>query len=173
MQRELILGAAGAFAFVCATFAHVTLETPEAPVGAPYKAVLRVPHGCQGAPTTALRVRIPEGIIAVKPMPKPGWQIETVLGKYPKTYSYFHGAKLSEGVTEIRFSGGTLPDAHYDEFVFVGFIAGNLEAGKVLHVPVVQECEQGIHRWIEVPAEGKSPSDYPEPAPALKLLPKK
>jgi uncharacterized protein YcnI len=173
MQRELVLGAAGAFAFVCAAFAHVTLETSEAPVGGPFKAVLRVPHGCDGAATTALRVRIPEGIIAVKPMPKPGWKIETVLGKYARSYSFFHGAKLSEGVTEIRFSGGSLPDAHYDEFAFFGFIAGDLEAGKVLYVPVVQECEKGIHRWIEVPAEGKSPSDYPEPAPALKLLPKK
>jgi uncharacterized protein YcnI len=38
---------------------------------------------------------------------------------------------------------------------------------------VVQECEKGVHRWIEIPAAGKSSSDYPEPAPALKLLPKK
>jgi uncharacterized protein YcnI len=173
MQRELFLGAAGAVAFVCAAFAHVTLETSEAPVGGPFKAVLRVPHGCDGAATTALRVRIPEGIIAVKPMPKPGWKVETVLGKYRRSYSFFHGAKLSEGVTEIRFSGGILPDAHYDEFVFFGFIAGDLDAGTILYVPVVQECEKGIHRWIEIPAEGKSPSDYPKPAPSLKLLPKK
>lgn len=26
--------------------AHVTLEQREAPVGAPYKAVLKIPHGC-------------------------------------------------------------------------------------------------------------------------------
>ena len=50
-------------------------------MGAPYKAVLRVPHGCEGAATIALRVRIPEGMIAVKPMPKPGWKIDTVSGK--------------------------------------------------------------------------------------------
>jgi uncharacterized protein YcnI len=173
MQREFVLGAVGAFTFFYAASAHVTLETSQAPVGAPYKAVLRVPHGSQGAPTIALRVRIPEGLIAVKPMPKPGWRIETVLGKYRKAYSYFHGARLSEGVTEIRFSGGTLSDAHYDEFVFAGFIAGDLEPGRILHFPVVQECEQGVHRWIEVPAEGKSSGDYPEPAPALELLPKK
>ena len=78
-----------------AASAHVTLETREAPVGAPYKAVLRVPHGCEGAATIALRVRVPDGMIAVKPMPKPGWKIDTVTGKYPKTYNYFHGAKLS------------------------------------------------------------------------------
>jgi periplasmic copper chaperone A len=172
MFREFALGAAGAVAVACTASAHITLETREAPVGAPYKAVLRVPHGCDGAATTALRVRIPEGMIAVKPMPKPGWKIDTVSGKYPKTYSFFHGAKLSEGVTEVSFSGGSLPDAYYDEFVVTGFIAGDLEPGTMLYFPVVQECEKGVHRWIEIPAAGKSPGDYPEPAPGLKLVPK-
>ena len=172
MFRELALGAAGAVAVACTASAHITLETREAPVGAPYKAVLRVPHGCDGAATTALRVRIPEGMIAVKPMPKPGWKIDTVSGKYPKTYTFFHGAKLSEGVTEVSFSGGSLPDAYYDEFVVTGFIAGDLEPGTMLYFPVVQECEKGVHHWIEIPAAGKSPGDYPEPAPGLKLVPK-
>jgi uncharacterized protein YcnI len=172
MLRELALGATGAVVFACAASAHVTLETREAPVGAPYKAVLRVPHGCDGAATIALRVRVPEGMIAVKPMPKPGWKIETVSGKYPKTYSYFHGAKLTEGVVEVSFSGGSLPDAYYDEFVFTGFIAGDLDPGTMLYFPVVQECEKGVHRWIEIPAAGKPSGDYREPAPALKLQPK-
>jgi periplasmic copper chaperone A len=172
MFREFALGAAGAALCICCASAHVSLETRQASIGAPYKAVLRVPHGCDGTSTIALRVRIPEGMIAVKPMPKPGWKVETVNGKYPKTYSYFHGAKLSEGVTEISFTGGNLPDAYYDEFVFTGFLASDLEPEKLLYFPVVQECEKGVHRWIEIPAEGKSSSDYPEPAPALKLLPK-
>jgi uncharacterized protein YcnI len=172
MLREFVLGAAGAALFTCAAFAHVTLETREASVGAPYKAVLRVPHGCEGTGTIALRIRVPDGMIAVKPMPKPGWKIDTVTGKYSKTYNFFHGAKLSEGVTEVSFTGGNLPDAYYDEFVITGFLAGDLEAGKLLYFPVVQECEKGVHRWIEIPAAGKSSGDYPEPAPALKLLPK-
>src|SRR6516162_8398081 len=152
MFRELVLGAAGVAAFVGAASAHVTLESREAPVGAPYKAVLRVPHGCEGAATIALRVRVPEGMIAVKPMPKPGWKIETVTGKYPKTYSYFHGAKLSEGVTEVSFTGGNLPDAYYDEFVFAGFLAGVLEAAKMLYSRVGQKEERGFHRWMKFPA---------------------
>jgi periplasmic copper chaperone A len=161
----LILGGVGPAA------AHVTLEAQEAKIGMPYKAVLRVPHGCEGAATVALRVRIPDGVIAVKPMPKPGWMLTTNSGKYSKTYTFFHNAKLSEGVTEITWSGGKLPDAWYDEFVFQGFLAGDLEAGKTIYFPVVQECEQGVHRWIEIPAAGKSAADYPEPAPGLWLLP--
>ena len=76
-------------------------------------------------------------------------------------------------MTELSWSAGKLPDAYYDEFVFAAFLAGDLEAGKTLYFPVVQECEKGVHRWIEIPAAGKSGHDLPEPAPALKLLPKR
>jgi uncharacterized protein YcnI len=149
---------------------HVTLENQEAKVGTVYKAVLRVPHGCEGAATTTLRVKIPDGVIGVKPMPKPGWTLTTVTGKYGRSYELFH-RQVTEGVTEISWAGGKLPDAHYDEFVFQGSLAKDLEIGKTIYFPVVQECEQGVHRWIEIPAEGKSAADYREPAPGLRLLP--
>jgi uncharacterized protein YcnI len=74
------------------------LENQEARVGASYKAVMRVPHGCDGSAATAVRIRIPEGIVAVKPMPKLRW--------------------VSECVTEVRWSAGNWPDPFYDEFVF-------------------------------------------------------
>jgi uncharacterized protein YcnI len=170
MIRSLIIGGMVA-AISTAAAAHVTLETQEARVGAPYKAVLRVGHGCEGTATTSLRVKIPDGVIAVKPMPKPGWTVETVKGKYAKTYRHFHNAQLSEGVTEIVWSGGKLPDAHYDEFSFQGFLTADLEAGKTIYFPVVQECEKGVHRWIEIPQAGKSAGDYKEPAAGLKLTP--
>lgn len=34
-----------------AVLAHVTLEQQQAPVGTPYKIVLRVPHGCGDSAT--------------------------------------------------------------------------------------------------------------------------
>jgi periplasmic copper chaperone A len=163
-----IVCVAGVCGFASAGFAHVTLESNQATVGTAYKAVLRVLHGCNGSPTTALRVRIPEGIIDVKPMPKPGWTLNIVKGKYAKPYSLYR-AQVSEGVTEIDWSGGNLPDDEYDEFVFMSFIASDLQAGQTIYFPVVQECENGVHRWIEIPTEG---SNLPEPAPGLRLVPK-
>jgi uncharacterized protein YcnI len=171
MNRSLLVSAL-AVALITPAMAHVTLEAQEAKVGSGYKAVLRVPHGCSGSATTSIRVKVPEGLIGVKPMPKPGWALTTTTGKYPKTYKLFH-AELNEGVTEIGWSGGKLPDDWYDEFVFTGFLADDLEPGKKLYFPVVQECEKGVHRWIEIPAADKSRLDYPEPAPELKLLPAK
>ena len=49
--------------------AHPSLERQEATVGAPYKAIVRVPHGCDGSPTLRVRVQLPEGVIGVQPMP--------------------------------------------------------------------------------------------------------
>src|SRR5262249_35554825 len=77
MIRSLPIGAL-VVAFVAPAAAHVTLEHQQAKVSAPYKAVLRVPHGCEGTATTAIRVKIPDGVIGVKPMPKSGWTLTTV-----------------------------------------------------------------------------------------------
>jgi uncharacterized protein YcnI len=150
--------------------AHVTLEVSEAPVSSTYKAVLRVGHGCEGSPTVAIRVQIPDGVIAVKPMPKPGWELTTKIEPYAQPVKYFEDT-LTEGVKEIAWTGGKLPDEWYDEFIFRGRLPDE-GAGSKIWFPVVQECEQGANRWIEIPAEGKTADDYKEPAPGLTLTPK-
>jgi uncharacterized protein YcnI len=152
-----------------AAFAHATLETQQAPIKANYKAVMRTPHGCEGTATLKVRIQIPEGVISVKPQPKPGWTLETVKAKYAKPYDYY-GTPMTEGVKEIIWTGKLL-DENYDEFVFRAYLTDSLKAGEMLYFPTIQECEKGAHRWIEVPAEGKKADDYKEPAPGLKLLP--
>ena len=163
-----------ALALLAATPAlgHVTLEQREAPVGASYKIVLRVPHGCDGSATTKLTVQIPEGVISVKPMVKAGWTLAVTRGAYAKAYSFMHGAKFTEGPKEISWSGGNLPDAYYDEFVVSAYLAGDLPAGETLYFPVIQECEKGAHRWVEVPSADKPADKLGDPAPGLKLLQK-
>lgn len=152
--------------------AHVYLEGKQATVGASYKAVFAVPHGCSGSPTVKIRVQIPEGVIAVKPMLKAGWNVDVVEGQYVSSYDY-HGNKLTSGVKEVVWSGGKLPDHNYDEFVVSSFLTDSLKPNTTLYFPVVQECEKGVSRWIEIPAEGATHShEDKSPAPGLKLLPK-
>lgn len=158
-----------AFAAVPAS-AHITFEQQEAHVGSAYKAVFRVGHGCEGSPTIRVRVQIPEGVISVKPMPKTGWEVETVKGPYEQPYDYY-GTPVSEGVKEVVWSGGSLSDEHYDEFVLRGQLTQELPADTVLYFPTIQECEQGAERWIEIPAVGKTADDYEYPAPGVNLLP--
>lgn len=167
---RLLLSAAGLALVATAAQAHVTLEVGEAPLNSTYKAVVRVPHGCAGAATTAIRVQIPEGVISVKPMPKPGWTLKIEKGAYARTYDY-DGSKLGEGVREIDWSGGDLPDAFYDEFVFRGTLAGDWAPESTLYFPVIQECGAKAERWIEIPAAGQGEDDLQTPAPSLKLTP--
>jgi uncharacterized protein YcnI len=152
--------------------AHVYLEGKQATVGASYKAVFAVPHGCSGSPTVKIRVQIPEGVIAVKPMPKAGWSVDVVEGQYAGEYDY-HGNKLSSGAKEVVWSGGKLPDHNYDEFVLSSFLTDSLKPNATLYFPVVQECEKGVSRWIEIPTEGAGPAhEGKSPAPGVKLLSK-
>lgn len=148
--------------------AHVTLEVSEAPANSFVKFVLRVPHGCGGQPTTAIRVQVPEGVINAKPMPKPGWTLDILRGPYAKSYDYY-GTTLTEGVREIAWSGGELPDAWYDEFVFRAKVT-DFPVGTSIAVPVVQVCGETSERWIEVPEAGKAADDYAFPAPTLTIV---
>ena len=158
--------------FASPAAAHVYLEGKQATVGSSYKAVFAVPHGCSGSSTVKLRVQIPEGVIAVKPMPKAGWNVDVVEGAYASAYDY-HGNKLTSGVKEVVWSGGKLPDHNYDEFVVSSFLTDSLKPNTTLYFPVVQECEKGVSRWIEIPAEGAAHShEDKSPAPGVKLLPK-
>lgn len=169
----VVVVALAAALFAPRAFSHITLEAREAPVGSRYKAVLRVPHGCKGSATTRVRVRIPEGVFSVKPQPKAGWSLETVVGEYARSYA-LHGAQVGSGVKEIAWTGGPLLDEHYDEFVFVGYLSGELKPGSMLHFPTVQECEEGVERWIDIPSPGQpkqSGGHSGAPAPGLKLLP--
>ena len=174
MERiALRLLAAGLLALTAAgsALAHATLETASAPANSTYKAVIRIGHGCEGKPTQAVRVRIPEGVIVAKPMPKAGWQLATVKGAYGKSYDYY-GTPLAEGVTEIAWTGGDLPDDWYDEFVFRARLT-DFPPGTVVYFPVVQECADGAaHRWIEIPEAGKSADDYEAPAPGVTITAK-
>lgn len=172
MLEKLSMAAALVALGAGAAIAHTTLEAQEAPVGASHKAVFRVPHGCDGKPTNVVRVQIPEGVIAVKPMPKSGWSLEKVTGAYAKAYDY-HGTPTKEGVKEVLWKGGNLADDEYDEFVVRVYLTPDLPVGKMLYFPIVQECPAGaVERWIEIPAEAQSSDDLEFPAPGLKLLEK-
>jgi uncharacterized protein YcnI len=105
-------------------------------------------------------------------MPKAGWNVDVVEGQYASAYDY-HGNKLSSGVKEVVWSGGKLPDHNYDEFVVSSFLTDSLKPNTTLYFPVVQECEKGVSRWIEIPAEGAAHShEDKSPAPGVKLLSK-
>jgi periplasmic copper chaperone A len=171
MLTSRISGALLAAAFTAVStpaFAHVTFENAQTKPNSTFKAVMRIGHGCDGEPTTKVRVRIPEGIIAVKPMPKAGWKLETSKGSYVKAYQLY-GEAVSEGVTDIVWTG-SLDDGHYDEFVFQARFTDAYQPGATVYFPVVQECAKGSHEWAQVPAEGQDAHSLASPAPGVRVV---
>jgi periplasmic copper chaperone A len=161
---KILVPAAGLVALAGAAQAHVTLEQSEAAIGGTTKITLRIPHGCDGEATETVRVTLPDGFYDARPMPKAGWTLETVTGPYATPQ---HGTATTEGVREIAWSGGSLADAWYDEFVLRGTIGPDLEPGAVMHFPVVQECASGTSDWTDVSGE----EGVANPAPGLTLVP--
>lgn len=166
-MRTILMAALAAGLLPAVAGAHMTLETDEAAAGSFWKAVLRVPHGCDGQATETVEVTVPEGLIAVKPMPKSGWTLTVERAPYAQPHDYY-GETLTEGVRTIRWSGGSLPDEFYDEFVFRAKIADGVR-GSALPVKTVQHCASGQARWDEVAAQGQDPNELAHPAPLLRI----
>jgi uncharacterized protein YcnI len=169
IKHACIAGAAIAASLTTgATLAHVTIDPTSGPANGYFRASLRVPHGCKGSPTVRIRVRIPDGVLSVKPQVKPAWTIGIVKTKLAKPFDDGHGGRITEVVSEVIWSGGRLEDAHFDEFGLVMRLPNQPDT--TLYFPVVQECADGAHRWIDLPESGKPASELKEPAPALRLV---
>ncbi|MGH6760620.1 MAG: DUF1775 domain-containing protein [Phyllobacterium sp.] len=172
-MNKTILPAAGlallaVFANAAAAQAHASLEKAEAKNDTTYKAVLRVPHGCEGKATNEVRIKLPEGFISAQPMPKSGWDVEIIKGDYAKTYKS-HGEDVKSGAVEIRWKGGDLPDEFYDEFIVRGTLTG-FEKDTAIYFPATQLCGDTSVKWEDIPVEGQNPHSLKNPAPQLKVL---
>lgn len=147
--------------------AHVVLEHKSAPAGSYYKGTFRVGHGCDGTATTSLTIELPEGVLGAKPMPKPGWTLETRKARLAVPYDS-HGKRIDEVVATVTWSGGLLADAYYDEFV----ISMKLPETPGKHwFKVRQVCESGRIDWVQVPAPGQAMRELRTPAALLDVLP--
>jgi periplasmic copper chaperone A len=104
---------------------------------------------------------------SVTPSVHPLWDVSTKEGKKDKVE--LHGETITKGVSEVTYTARRpLPPDRLDSFPSsLKLPAG--EEGESVYFPTIQRCEQGLTRWIQVPAEGESPDDLEEPAPAVVL----
>lgn len=166
MNYSHILTALAVIALPVMANAHASLTPREAAAGKTYRAVIGIGHGCDGEATRTLRVMVPEGFYDAKPMPKAGWTLEVKAGPYATPFDN-HGTIMTEGPREIIWSGGTLEDAWYDEFVIRGRVGADIAPGTVLYFPTVQECAGGTAEWTDVTGN----RDLPNPAPGVTVDP--
>jgi uncharacterized protein YcnI len=92
---------------VSSASAHVVVKPNQVNVGAFQTFSIGVPVE-QNIPTVGIRLVIPEGLAYVTPNVKPGWKITT------KTI----GEGEAKKVTEIIWTGGSIPAGQRDDFVF-------------------------------------------------------
>lgn len=88
-------------------FAHVVVKPAEVGVGKFQTFTMGVPVE-KDIPTTGLRLVLPEGLNYVSPNVKPGWTINVKKD----------GAGEEAKVTEISWTGGSIPAGFRDEFMF-------------------------------------------------------
>lgn len=156
-KRTNLFLAAALVSASAAAFAHVTLAESEAENGSYHRFTLNVPHGCQGAPTTAITVHIPEGIQGAKPLYIPGWDIS--VEKSPLAHPYTaHGKEKTEDVSAITWTNGELPDQFYGEFVFRAKVDTDAET---LLLKIDQQCGEARISW--------SAESHDDPHPAAVL----
>lgn len=139
--------------------AHAGLQPAQTGPGKSYRAVIGIGHGCDGAATTSVRVSLPDGFYNAKPMPKPGWTLKVIEGAYAQPFDNY-GTSMRAGARQIIWSGGTLDDAWFDEFIIKGSIGPDVAPDSKLFFPTLQECGAASIDWADT-----SGSHDADPAP--------
>ena len=163
----VIVTAMASLALPAVASAHVYVTPAEAPSGGFADVDFKVPHGCDGSATTKVTVQIPKSVPSVTPGRSPFYELTTKEG--PKDEVELHGETVTEGISEVIWTATEpLPDHELDTLP-MSLTMPALDPGEVVYFPVIQECEKGETRWIEIPAEGESEEDLESPAPAITL----
>ena len=169
VTRALAVAAVALVAAAPMAVGHVTVNPGEAPRGGYAALAFRVPNERDDSGTTSLQVNLPEDhpISSVRVRPTPGWT-HAVEMRTLDTPIESHGREITEVVSKITWTGGTINPGEYEEF---NVSAGPLpEDADVLLFPSIQTYASGEEvRWIDEPvAEGE---EEPErPAPMLTLV---
>jgi uncharacterized protein YcnI len=147
-------------------FAHVTVSPSEANQGGYATLTFKIPNEKDDASTVQVEVEIPTDnpIASVSVQPVPGWTAtvtKTPLDKPVDT----EGGQVSEAVSKITWSGGTIEPGQFQQFPVS---MGPLPKTDEIVFKALQTYSDGdVVRWIEeTPASGEEPEN---PAPVLKL----
>jgi uncharacterized protein YcnI len=111
-------------------------------------------HGCDGAPTTALAIDIPDGVGNATPIVQGGWTITRELGSngVPTRVVYTADAPIEDGL-----KASVAMDVLFTEAA----------AGTALAFPVTQTCAAGETAWTQLADADQDPEELDAPAPVV------
>ncbi|MEY2447772.1 MAG: hypothetical protein QOH79_1248 [Acidimicrobiaceae bacterium] len=143
-------------------FAHVSVDPSDATKGSSTKLTFRVPNET-AANTVKFDVRFDENhpIASVSVKPKTGWT-PNVIKKPLKAPMQTEQGQVTEAVSEIVWSGGTIAPGQFDEFeISVGQLPSDVD---VLLFPSVQTYSDGAEvSWNQQTFAGQPEPDHPAP----------
>lgn len=150
----LAAGGVLALAAPLAASAHVHVDPSTAEAGAAQALTFTFSHGCDGSPTTAVVIDIPDGAATTTPVAQGGWAIQRTLGadEQPTQVTFTPESPIESGIQAsvalvVTFS----EDAAHTDVAF----------------PVTQQCVTGSTAWTQVAEEGVDPETLDSPAPIV------
>lgn len=158
LRRTALIGSAAGVALALgvplAASAHVHVDPGTVSAGSTETLTFAFSHGCDGSPTTALVIDIPDGVGNVTPVVQGGWTIAREAG--------------DDGVpTRVTFTAGSPIEDHLKATVSMDVLFDETAAESTLAFPVVQQCAEGETAWTEVAEEGQNEDDLEAPAPVV------
>ncbi|WP_315914046.1 YcnI family protein [Arthrobacter sp. lap29] len=146
--------------------AHVSATPTETAAGSYSLVTFSVGHGCDGSPTTALTITLPDELNSATPTVNPNWTISTTSEKLDTPRTLANGSKISERMASITYTAKT-PLVDHERDTFTLSVQLPDAVGTTLHFPTLQKCEVGQTDWKEIPAAGADHDSVDAPAPEL------
>jgi len=132
-----------------AASAHVTVTPSGTAAGSYTVLTFAFSHGCEGSPTTAIAIDIPESIASVSPTLNPNYTIE----------------KVADGdrTSQVVYTAITPVQDGYRDTIELSLQLPEDAAGETLAFPVLQTCEVSETNWNQVAEEGEEEPESPAP----------
>ena len=166
----VLAGVGLALAVSASAAAHVSIVEDEVAAGSSAIVTFSFSHGCEGSPTTQVRIQMPESIPTVAPTINANWDAEKVMETLDAPIEGSHGEQITERVSEVVYTAkAPIADGYRDTFELSVNIPEDA-AGTTLYFPTIQTCEAGETAWIELPAEGQDPEELESPAPGVAVV---
>jgi uncharacterized protein YcnI len=153
-----------------AALAHVSFHPNAIPQGAFVTTDIRVPNEESNANVTAIRVKLPEGVLDAQGAPPAGWSFSSKTKKLVKPIKTDDGTVTSE-ITEVDFTGGKIKPGDFGNFPVALGLPDAAKQGQVIGFPTIQTYSNGdVVRWIGTPTDDKPAPTIDVTAPGAAAL---
>lgn len=151
---------------ITAASAHVGVTPDKTDANSYALLTFGIPHGCDESGTTKVTITLPEELNDAQPTVNPNWTVEKVVEQLPEPKKLADGATITKRTSQIVYTAKAPLDPELRDALVLSVKLPDA-AGKTLHFPTLQNCEQGQTDWSEIAKDGQDPHSLEAPAPSL------